>query len=54
MVDCSKCKHLIKHPATAYGFTCVAYEHYPDMVIYIPGISELGCDLFEPKQEASE
>lgn len=50
MCNCSTCKRLKKHP-TAAGFTCVVYEHFPSMVIYIPGINELGCDFYEPKGE---
>ena len=48
MADCRLCKHLKLHTKTEHGYTCIAYKDFPDMVIYVPGKSELGCDYYEP------
>ena len=54
MVDCRLCKHLKRHPKTEHGYTCIAYKDFPDIVIYVPGKSDLGCDYFEQKEEVTE
>lgn len=54
MVDCRLCEHLKQHPKTEYGYTCIAYKDFPDLVIFIPGNNCFGCDDYKPKEAAEE